>query len=81
MNIVNQKKIDEEELISGIYYITDDDMKAWQGKPYIYGIDPGAISFTPDHIVSIPEKVTKCECGSEAVGSSAHSTWCPKYEL
>jgi hypothetical protein len=22
---------------------------------------------------------TKCECGSEKCGSTAHSTWCPKY--
>jgi|GEM_PF-2457191 len=23
---------------------------------------------------------TKCECGSEKVGSSKHSSWCPKFE-
>lgn len=25
-------------------------------------------------------KEIKCECGSEACGSSAHSEWCPKHE-
>jgi hypothetical protein len=25
-------------------------------------------------------KVPKCECGSEACGSSAHSHWCPRFE-
>lgn len=25
------------------------------------------------------EENSKCECGSTAVGSSSHSTWCPKF--
>lgn len=25
------------------------------------------------------QKVIKCECGSATVGSSKHSTWCPKF--
>lgn len=24
--------------------------------------------------------IVKCECGSEKVGSSRHSNWCPKFE-
>lgn len=24
--------------------------------------------------------VNQCECGSDSVGSSRHSDWCPKYE-
>lgn len=27
------------------------------------------------------EFVIKCECGSEKVGSSRHSHWCPKYKV
>lgn len=26
------------------------------------------------------EKETKCECGSDKVGSPFHSKWCPKHE-
>jgi hypothetical protein len=26
-------------------------------------------------------KITACECGSEAVGSPRHSSWCPKHSL
>jgi hypothetical protein len=26
------------------------------------------------------EHKSKCECGSEAVGSPRHSDWCPKYK-
>lgn len=29
---------------------------------------------------TIKQRGTKCECGSAACGSSAHSTWCPAYE-
>ena len=29
---------------------------------------------------SAKHNVVKCECGSEALGSDRHSTWCPKYK-
>lgn len=61
--------------------------------PISYDISCDSFVFSQDAydawLRSIGEKAPKppteepykhCECGSEAVGSSQHSTWCPKFE-
>lgn len=40
-----------------------------------YEYDPSC--YTPDPTPSQP-KPKKCECGSESIGASTHSAWCPK---
>jgi hypothetical protein len=45
--------------------VAEEKLKAIEG---LYGIEPQKYSSR------------SCECGSEACGSSRHSTWCPRFE-
>ena len=32
-----------------------------------------------ERMIELGKQSKKCECGSESVGSSRHSSWCPKW--
>lgn len=51
-------------------------------NPNVIFAGPGKITINGVELegtVSITTKDSKCECGSEAVGSSKHSNWCKKW--
>ena len=58
----------------------------WDSKGQQW-LDVTAISVGPDldlveefdRMVELGRKSKKCECGSESVGSSRHSSYCPKW--
>jgi hypothetical protein len=45
-----------------------------------YAEDNKISTYTIDYPWESIEVTIKCECGSEKVGSTRHSHWCPKYK-